>query len=383
MPRFPDYAPSVAGMSGSLYASLTERLARYRGEIYPLYVGDTWMEPPEGCRMEDLRVAEHPGMHRYAPVQGVPRLVDALVERTRARTGVSTERDSVLVTAGATGALGAAIGGIVQPGDEVLLLAPYWPLIAGIVTAFHGTPVAVPFLDVDGPEALAEAVRAKLSPRTVALYVNTPNNPTGRVLPRAWMEALAELGRRENLWLLADDVYDLYVYAGEHVSLRALAPERTFACASFSKAYGMAGNRCGYAVGPKEAVAQLRKVSTHTFYATPTASQLAAIRALDGGVGDAWAAKAAAQYRDTGAKAAARLGVPPPEGSTFLFMDVGRFLDERGLPGLLERCVERGVMVAAGPSCGPFPHHIRICFTGSPPDVVLRGVNVLAEVLGV
>ena len=285
------------------------------------------------------------------------------------------------MTAGATGALGAVVGGLVHPGDEVLVLAPYWPLISGIVTSFHGTPVPVPFLGLDGPEALVEAVRARLTPRSVALYLNTPNNPTGRVLPRAWVEALAELCRREGLWLLSDEVYELYVYQGEHVAARALAPERTFSCYSFSKAYGMAGNRCGYVVGPADGIAQLRKVSTHTFYATPTAAQLAAIRALEG-PGDRWAAAAAAQYRDTGTRAAKRLGVPAPEGSTLLFLDVARYLDGSGLPGLLERCVERGLMVAAGPSCGPFPHHVRVCFTGSPPEVVLRGVEVLAQVLG-
>src|SRR5689334_2765158 len=169
MPRHPHYAPSVQEMSGGVYASLVDRLSRHAGEVYPLYLGDTWMEPPEGCRMEDFRVSEFPGMHRYAPVEGLPKLLDAIVERTRARTGVPTERSNVLVTAGATGALGAVIGGLLAPGEEVLILAPYWPLIAGIVTSFHGKPVPVPFLGLDGPEALVEAVRQRLSTRSVAL----------------------------------------------------------------------------------------------------------------------------------------------------------------------------------------------------------------------
>jgi aspartate/methionine/tyrosine aminotransferase len=92
-------------------------------------------------------------------------------------------------------------------------------------------------------------------------------------------------------------------------------------------------------------------------------------------------AMASAQYRDTGTKAAARLGVPPPEGSTFLFLDVSAHLDEGGLPALLERCVVRNLLVAPGPSFGPFPHHIRLCFTCSPPEVILRGVEVLAGIL--
>ncbi len=381
MPRHPTYAPSVTSMSGSVYSALADQLSRKEGEVYPLHVGDTWMEPPEGCRMEDLRVAQHPGLHRYTPVEGLPALLDTLVDYVRARTGVPTERASVLVTTGATGGLGAMVGALVAPGEEVLVLAPYWPLIAGIVRAFHGVPVPVPFLDLGSAEELVEAVRARLTERTAALYLNTPNNPTGRVLPRAWVEALAELARREGLWLLSDEVYEDYVYSGEHVYARSLAPERTLSAWSFSKAYGMAGNRCGWVVGPPDAVAQMRKVSTHSFYSAPTAAQLAGMRALQG-PGPRWAATAAAQYSDTGSKVAARLGVPPPQGSTFLFLDVARHLDERGLPGFLERCVEHRLLLAPGTSFGPFPHHVRLCFTCSPPEVVLRGAEVLAKLLG-
>lgn len=381
MPRHPTYAPSVTGMPGSVYSALADKLSRQEGEVYPLHVGDTWMEPPEGCRMEDLRVAQHPGLHRYTPIEGLPALIDTLVEYVRARTGVPTERSQVLVTTGATGALGAMMGALVAPGEEVLILAPYWPLISGIVKAFHGVPVPVPILELGSAGELVEAVRARLTARTAALYLNTPNNPTGRVLPRAWMEALAELARREGLWLLSDEVYEDYVYEGEHVYARSLAPERTLSAWSFSKAYGMAGNRCGWVVGPGEAVAQMRKVSTHSFYSAPTAAQLAGMRALQG-PGPRWAAAAAAQYSDTGRKVAARLGVPPPQGSTFLFVDVARHLDERGLPGFLERCVEQRLLVAPGLSFGPFPHHVRLCFTCSPPEVVLRGAEVLARLMG-
>jgi aspartate/methionine/tyrosine aminotransferase len=385
MPRYPSVSPSTAVMPGAVYSALAHRLASHPGEVYPLHVGDTWMEPAEGCRMEDLRVADHPGLHRYAPPQGTAELIGALVERTRARTGLPVGPENVLVAAGATGGLGAVAGAIVSPGDEVLILAPYWPLISGIVQAFHGTPVPVPFLDVDAPEAAVEAVREHCTDRTVALYFNTPNNPSGRVLPRPWLEALVEWARREDLWLISDEVYEDYVYAGEHVHGLPLAPERTFAAHSFSKAYGMAGNRCGHVVGPAAAMGELRKVSTHSFYSTPTAAQVAAVRVL-GPAGDAWIAEARAQYEETGRSAAARLGVPPPEGSTFLFLDVADRLDltpgGRGLDGLLEDCVDYGLFVAPGPSFGPFPTHVRLCFTAAPPEVVARGVEILAGLLG-
>jgi aspartate/methionine/tyrosine aminotransferase len=379
MPRFPLVAPSVAAIGGSIYTALSHRLSTFEGEIYPLHIGDTWMEPAVGLRMEDLRTDEHPGMHRYSQPQGLPELLDAIAERTVERTSVPTTREHVLVAAGATGALGAVVGTLVEPGDEVLILAPHWPLIAGIVRSFHGTPVAVPFIGrVDSPESAIEAVTSSMSSRTVALYLSTPNNPTGRMIPRQWIEALARWCARHDLWLIADEVYEDYAYRGGHSYTRPMAPERAFSVHSFSKAYGMAGNRCGYVVGPRDIVTQLRKVSTHTFYSTPTASQLAALKALQG-LGDAWVAEARKLYREMGEAAADTLQVAHPEGSTFLFLDVADCLDERGLMGFLEDCVERGLFVAPGPSFGPYPTHIRVCYTAAPPEIVKRGIAVLAE----
>jgi aspartate/methionine/tyrosine aminotransferase len=181
--------------------------------------------------------------------------------------------------------------------------------------------------------------------------------------------------------VITDEVYEPLVYRGEHARALPLAPERTFLAQTFSKCYGMAGNRCGYVVGPRAVMIELRKVATHTFYSTPTAAQWAAARAL-AGPGDEWAEAARIQYAETARRAAERLGVPGPEGSTFLFLDAAGALDERGLPGLLERAVERGLLVAPGPSFGPYPTHVRLCYTAVEPERALRGVAVLAELLG-
>lgn len=381
MPRHPHVSPTIAAMGGSVYSNLAHRLAAHTGPTYPLHIGDTWREPPAECQMEALRTADNPGLHRYASVHGLPALLDAIVARERATTMLPVAPDEVLVTAGATGGLGAVAGALLAPGDEVLLLAPYWPLIAGIVRTMGGTPVPVPVFDGPVDAATVRAVvEGALTHRTVAIYANTPNNPTGRLLPTATLEALVDVARAQDLWLWTDEVYAHYAYAAPHTFGRPLAPERTFAAHSFSKAYGMAGNRCGYVVGPSDVMEHLRKVSTHTFYSTPTAAQVAAARALDG-PGDAWAAEAAAGYAEVGAEAARRLGLPAPEGSTFLFFDVADALDDAGLAGLLEACVDRGLLLAPGPSFGPFPTHVRLCFTAAPPEVVLDGVDILAEVL--
>ena len=366
-------------MSSAVFSPVGAQALERLRDACPLHVGDTWMEPFPGARMQDLREDEHPGLHRYCPARGVPELVDAVVEKVRARNALPCERDSVLVSAGATGALGAAIGAIASPGDEVLILAPYWPLIRGIVSAFRAAPVEVPFYDrVSSASEAVDAVDAALGPRGIALYVSTPSNPTGRVLPQPWLEALAEWAASNGLWLLSDEVYEDYVYRGEHVSLGRFAPERTLSVYSFSKAYGMAGNRTGYLVGPPEAVSQALKISTHTWYSAPTSGQVAGLHALRDGA--AWVERARASYREVGEATAALLGLPPPEGSMFHFVNVRKQLDARGVQGFLEDCLADGVALAPGASSGAgYADWVRLCYTSVPPSQALDAVGRVAR----
>ena len=379
MPRAPAFAGATSDMPGAVFSPIADKMREVPGGVCPLHVGDTWIPPFAGGRMEDLREADHPGMHRYCETRGLTALVEAIVDKVRARNGLPCERENVLVTAGATGGLGTALGAIASPGDEVLILAPFWPLIRGIVQTFRATPVEVPFYDiVESAEQALAAVRGRLTERTVALYVSTPSNPTGRVIPAPWLEALAGFAAREGLWLLSDEVYEDYVYTGEHTSIARFAPERTLSAFSFSKAYGMAGNRIGYLVGPADAVTQALKIGTHTFYHAPTSGQLAAIRALHDGEG--WVAEARRQYREVGDATARLLGVRKPEGSQFHFVDVRAALDERGLWGFLEDCVEDRVALAPGPSCGrDYEGWVRVCYTSAPPEAVMAAVARVAR----
>ncbi len=382
MPRPPRPASAVAAMPAAVFSPVAHRLAEARGPVFPLHVGDTWMEPWSGARMESLSTQENPGMHRYCATQGIPQLLDPLVEKLRARNGLAAEPESVLVTGGATAGLAATIGAIADPGDEVLILAPFWPLIRGITRALRATPVEVPFYDrVDSAEAALEAVRQHVSERTVALYLSTPSNPTGRVIPEAWLSALAGLARDEDLWLLSDEVYEDYVYRGAHFSVGAVAPERTISVFSFSKAYGMAGNRVGYLTGPRAIVDEIHKMGVHSVYHAPTAGQVAARAALLG-AGE-WVRDACEAYRRAGEDAAGVLGLDAPEGSMFLFTHVGSVLDERGMQGLLEDCVDDGVLVAPGASSGAaYADWVRLCYSCAPPESVAEGVRRLARRLG-
>ena len=393
MPRMPHLSSTVAGMPGSVFSRLAHRIAAIEGERYPLHVGDTWMEPPQGARMQDLTVENHPGMHRYPPPTGHPPLLRALAEHR----GVSMDR--LLITLGATGAWHTVAAATLEPGDEVLVLAPYWPLFPGIVRSVGGRPVDVPFFNaaafVPGtsqtatptPEEAVARVAAQLTERTVALYLNSPSNPTGVVLPPAVLRALAEFARSHDLWIWSDEVYELYSYGPDVVPISRFAPERTFSAYSFSKAHGLAGCRVGYVVGPDRPGMrdELRKMAMHSAYCAPLPSQRAACAILDPAIGPPWVERARAAYQAAGHAAADRLRLPRPEGSTFLFVDVTRGLrpdEDDPVHSFLVRCIDRGLVMAPGRSSGhPYRHHVRLCFTSAPPDVVGRGVEILAELL--
>jgi N-succinyldiaminopimelate aminotransferase len=373
-------AEAVAALPGAVYTPFD--LSRHPGPLFPLHVGDTWLEPAQGTRMEDLREADLPGLHRYGPTTGIAPLLDALVQKLRERNRLAVEREQVLVTAGATSGLACAVSALCDPGEEVLICAPFWPLIRGIVRSQRATPVEVPFFDrvATIAEALA-ALDAHRTARSVALYFSNPSNPSGRVLAPDWIEALADWARRHDLWILSDEVYEEFVYRGEHVSTGRFAPERTISAFSFSKTYGMAGNRAGYLAGPAAAIAEAHKVSVHSAYHAPTAAQLAALRALEGGA--EWVKGARESYARVGREAAALLGLPAPEGSCFLFVDAAARLDERGLAGVLADCFADGVVVAPGASAGePYGSWLRLCYTALPPDAALEGVRRLARRLG-
>lgn len=378
----PPLAPETKAMPGAVYSPFADRIADSDGPIYPLHVGDTWRDPFVGARSEDIHAADHPRLHAYGNTRGLPELVSRVREKLRKRNDLDHGPEEILVTAGATGGLATLAGATLSPGDEILILAPFWPLIRGIAQSFRATPVEVPFYDrVATLEEALSAVESKITPRSRVLYVSTPSNPTGRVIPGEWLEALAALGRRHNLWIFSDEVYEDYVYQGEHVSMARFAPERTVSVYSVSKSYAMAGQRVGYLAGPESILSEARKIGTHIYYHAPVIGQWTAIAAIEGG--DAWIEAAHAEYRTTGEQVAERLGLPAPEGGTFLFLDVSARLDERGMHGLLEDCFAQGVLVAPGQSCGEvYGDWIRLSYTAAPPDDVLEAASRLSEVLG-
>lgn len=375
--------PNLSARNGleNAYSQFVKMAMSSGQPLCPLHVGDTYLNPPLGCQMEDLRTEEISRLHNYAPIRGLSVLIDGISEKIARKEGLKTTADEIVVTAGATGGLFGLASALIRPGDEVLMLAPYWPLFGNAIRHYGGVTKSVSIYDFyDKPSEIERIIEEHVTPRTVAIYWNTPHNPTGYILNSVHLDNLVSAAKKHDLWIVSDEVYEHYVFDDDHIYTRPMAPERTISAYSFSKAFGMAGNRCGYLAGPSKVIDRVLATTRNSFYAVTTASQWSALRALDGR-GDAWAENTKAAYAKTGREVAQRLNIPAPMGSTFLFVDVARFLGSKPTEVLLEACARRGVLLAPGLSFGPFPGHVRVCFTSAPPDVVMQGVDILAQEL--
>ena len=385
----PELSSRLGRVGRSVYSQLLDRLSAYEGEVYPLHVGDTYLPPAISIAEAKELQSTQTQAHRYTPVKGTDHLISTAVEWLSTRQGVPVSKDEVIVTGGGTAGISALLATLLSPNDEVLLLAPYWPLMAGATRLHGGKPIAVPFfqegLDLEAALLRLEEFR---SPKTKVLYLNTPNNPTGETLSRHWLEALVHWAAKHGLWVISDEVYDLFSYDEPHCYTRPLDPTRVISAFSMSKAFGMAGYRCALLQGPPQVIAAVERVLTHALYSAATPAQLVAQEALSSR-GLAWAQNAANLYQDIGQQVAHILQVPPPKGSTFLFIDVshvvkkgGRFANEKeDVSTLLEACVDQGLLLAPGSAFGPYPQHLRLCFTAAEPDCVLRGVRRLEKLL--
>lgn len=386
MPRSPHVAQSARALSDRVFSRLAQ-LAKERGKpVHPLHVGDTYLEPLAAAMAEAQRTAEHARLHNYAPVQGEPMLLDAIEAHLAKRAGYSVDRERVQVVSGATAGLSVVSEALLDPGDEVILPSPFWPLIRGIIQKRGAVAVEVPlFHRVGDPDFDVEAaLEAAVTPRTAALYLNSPHNPTGAILSDAQLAAFARVAARHDLWVLGDEVYESLVLNGEAPPTwsRPDLRERTVAVHSVSKAYGLAGARVGFAHGPAEAMAAIRGVQTYSTYCAPRPLQRGAARVLS--AGEPWLLEARALYARAAARAADALGVPVPAAGTFLHIDVRPHLrDGEDTMAFLTRCLEAGVLLTPGASTGAdFEGYVRLCFTSVPPDQLEEALSALAPLFG-
>jgi len=344
--------------------------------------------------VEALAKAARDGHTHYPDAHGEMSLREVLVEKLARENRIRAHVDDVVVTAGGTHALYLAIQCLLSPGEELLLLSPHWmalPKLVGFAAGarYRTLPVYLELLSgAWTPAQFAERLRSSLRPETKGLYLNTPNNPTGAVVSRAHLEALAQVAVERDLWVLSDEAYEHLTYDGEqHVSLASLPgmAERTVSVFTMSKSYAMTGWRVGYAVTPpamRPVMAPL--LAFYTTHGVFPSAQLAARAAVSGPQDCVARMRAAYDERRramlAGLSAGSTVRAPMPKGAFYAFANVAAARGGRDPWALVEEWLGFGVAVLPGTAFGPeHADWVRLSMATRAEDVA-EGARRIAQV---
>ncbi len=367
MPRLIADRPVLHATSALVQVMAEARARELQGQrVLHLERGEPDFDTPLHI-VEALAAAARGGDTHYPDPRGVPALREALVEKLARENGILAHPDDVVVTVGGTHALFLAFQGLLSAGDELLVLSPHWMAIPKLVGFAEGATLRTlaAYLELQAgtwnAEQFAERLRAAIRPATRGVYVNTPNNPTGAVLPREALEAIAAVAIERDLWVVSDEAYEHLLFDGaRHVSIASLPgmAERTLSVFTFSKSYAMTGWRIGYVVAPPA----LRPVmgpllsfyTTHGVFPSVQAAGLAAL------VGPQTAVEAMRQAyeqrRDAlleGLAGQGAIWAPRPRGAFYAFANVAGARTGRTIWELVHAWLELGIAVLPGTAFGP------------------------------
>jgi len=333
-----------------------------------------------------------PANHHYTPTGGIPALRQAIADKTERDSGLVVSAAQVLVTNGGKQAVANAFAVLCDPGDEVLVLAPYWTTYPEAIRLAGGTPVVVSSDETTGFRSSVDDLEAAWTPNTKALLFVSPSNPTGAVYRREEIEAIGHWAVAKGIWVLTDEIYEHLVYGGvEHHSMPVLVPELAERCLvanGVAKTYAMTGWRVGWLIGPTDAIGAATNIQSHETSNVSNVAQRAALAAVAGGLEDVAMMRAAFDRRR---QTIVRMlndvdGVVcvEPEGAFYAYPSVKELLG-RSLRGqrpassaeLAEICInEAKVAVVPGEAFGA-PGYFRMSYALGDDDLV-EGVSRLA-----
>lgn len=300
-------------------------------DVISLTVGEPDFVTPWGIRAESIRSLEHGHTH-YTSNSGLLELRRQIAAYQKRRFGLSYDpEDEILVTVGGSEAIDLAFRALLRPGDEVIVHEPCFVCYAPLVRLAGGEPVTVETKAEDEFRLTAAALEQAITPRTKAVVLSFPNNPTGAVMEREHLEAVAALLRDKDIYVVSDEIYAEMNYTGRrHVSIASLPGmrERTLVVSGFSKAFAMTGWRLGYIMAPADVMGVMKKIHQYALMCSPTASQYGAIEALRGCEADMQSmVREYDRRRRLILKGLRDLGLPCFEarGAFYVFPDISRF----------------------------------------------------------
>jgi aspartate/methionine/tyrosine aminotransferase len=351
--------------------------------VHAFHGGEPFFETPEPIKYAAVRALVE-NKTKYAPSSGIDPLRAAIAGKLQTKNHIDASPDDVIITAGGAHALYVAFQAVLDPGDDVLVFAPYWTPIRDMVTLAQARPVMVP-TSTARRDGLTATLAHFSTPATRAIYYNSPQNPSGLVFTRSEAAEVAAFAARHHLVVIADEAYEDLVYEGEHVSIASLPgmAERTITACTFSKTYAMTGWRAGYAVAKEPFMTGLRKLVLYSTNGVSTPTQWATLEAM--AVSEEAIAARCREYRqrrDLLVKGLNELGLEceMPAGAFYAFPSVSRIHKEsrRVATLLLEKAhvatIPGVVFGAQGEG------HVRFSYS-VPLDAIAAGLEALRKFL--
>ena len=351
--------------------------------------GEPHFATPEHIKRAAIEAIEQ-NFTRYTAVAGVPEVRKAVVDRHAADFGTNYAPDECVFTAGGKLAIFNAVEVLINHGDEVIVPVPYWVSYKDIIEFAGGTPVFVETSEAEGFRVTAEMIAAAITPKTKAIILNTPSNPSGAVLAADDLYAIVRLAHERGVYVLLDECYVYLTFAGEIVSGASVteAKEHIIVLGSLSKTYAMTGWRAGFALGPKPIIAAMGKLQSQSTSNTASMVQRAAVAALSGS--QKCVAEMRAEYVKLRDRVLEGFGTIPgltctvPQGAFYVYPNVKAFLGKGGIATAAELAgkllTEARVVTVPGEPFGT-GEHIRLSYAVSA-DVIDKGVDRLREYLG-
>ncbi|MFE3458613.1 pyridoxal phosphate-dependent aminotransferase [Nocardiopsis aegyptia] len=285
----PRISARIGAISESATLAVDAKAKAMKAEGRPVIgfgAGEPDFPTPDYIVEAAVAAAREPRFHRYTPAGGLPELRKAIAEKTARDSGYEVEPAQVLVTNGGKQAIYEAFAAMLDPGDEVIVIAPYWTTYPESIKLAGGVPVYVVTDESTGYLASVEQLEAARTERTKVLVFVSPSNPTGAVYPREQVRAIGRWADEHGLWVLTDEIYEHLVYGdAEFTSLPVEVPEiadRTVIVNGVAKTYAMTGWRVGWIIGPKDVVKAAGNLQSHATSNVANVSQAAALAAVSG-----------------------------------------------------------------------------------------------------
>ncbi len=277
--------------SATLAVDARAKALRAAGEdVIVFAAGEPDFPSPPHVVEAAVEACRDPRNHRYTPAPGLPELRQAIADKTRRDSGLEVAASQVLVTNGGKHAIYTAFASLLDPGDEVLLPAPYWTTYPEPIALFDATPVVVPTDVGSGFKVSIEQLEAATTPRTKALVFVSPSNPSGAVYAPEQVEAIGRWAAERGIWVITDEIYEHLTYDDHRfTSMPVLVPELAERCVvvnGVAKTYAMTGWRVGWMIGPADVVAAGAGLQSHATSNVANVSQRAALAAVTGGLDD-------------------------------------------------------------------------------------------------